>query len=238
MERSPHVLQRIVVVAGSLCLLVASVSADTYRWKDKDGKTHYGAAVPAEYADQPYDVLNSAGMVIDHIEDTREPLEVRAERIVKERTPLISDEQRKLQSDRLLVIQYSSEEAIMEALELEIAQLGYDAKIIHQSFDSTTTAIRDQVRLAADQQRAGKQIVEDQQKQINKLYRRLDRDVYVSGPDVGVLEPLDLSFPSKPLDLEFEGGVGGDRRIRGHRLGPRRCCDSRYSRSWKIRSGG
>ncbi len=165
------------MIAGGICLLVASVSADTYRWKDKDGKTHYGAAVPAEYADQPYDVLNSAGMVIDHIEDTREPLEVRAERIVKERAPLISDEERKRQSDRLLVIQYSSEEAIMKALELEIAQLGYDAKIIHQSFDSTTTAIRDQVRLAADQQRAGKQVVDDQQKQINKLYRRLNRDV-------------------------------------------------------------
>ena len=44
--------------------------ADTYRWKDKDGKVHYGAVVPAEYADQPYDVLNSAGMVIDHVEDT------------------------------------------------------------------------------------------------------------------------------------------------------------------------
>ena len=170
-------LQRIVILIGSICLLVASVSADTYRWKDKDGKTHYGAAVPAEYADQPYDVLNNSGMVIDHVEDTREPLEVRAERIVKERAPLISDEERQRQSDRLLVIQYNSEEAIDEALELEIAQLGYDAKIINQSFDSTTTAIRDQVRLAANQQRSGKPIIDKQQKEIDKLYRRLDRDV-------------------------------------------------------------
>ncbi len=170
-------MQRIVILIGSICLLVASVSADTYRWKDKDGKTHYGAAVPAEYADQPYDVLNNSGMVIDHVEDTREPLEVRAERIVKERAPLISDEERQRQSDRLLVIQYNSEEAIDEALELEIAQLGYDAKIINQSFDSTTTAIRDQVRLAANQQRSGKPIIDKQQKEIDKLYRRLDRDV-------------------------------------------------------------
>jgi len=170
-------LQRIVVLAGSMFLLIASVSADTYRWKDKDGKTHYGAAVPAEYADQPYDVLNNSGMVIDHVEDTREPLEVRAERIVKERAPLISDEERQRQSDRLLVIQYNSEEAIANALELEIAQLGYDAKIINQSFDSTTTAIRDQVRLAANQQRSGKPIIDKQQKEIDKLYRRLDRDV-------------------------------------------------------------
>ena len=171
-----HKMQRIVVLVAGIFLLASSVSADTYRWKDKDGKTHYGAAVPAEFADQPYDVLNSAGMVIDHIEDTREPLEVRAERIVKERAPLISDSERQLQSDRLLVIQYSSEEAILKALELEIAQLGYDSKIIHQSFDSTKVAIKDHVRVAADQQRSGKPIVKKQQQGIDKLYRRLDRD--------------------------------------------------------------
>jgi len=171
-----HKLQKIIVVFGCICILVAPVCADTYRWKDKEGKTHYGATVPAEYADQPYDVLNNAGMVIDRIEDTREPLEVRAERIVKERAPLISDEERKRQSDRLLVIQYRSEKDIHKALELELAQLGYDSKIIHQSFDSTTTAIREQVRTVADQQRAGVPVNDEKQKQIEKLYRRLERD--------------------------------------------------------------
>jgi len=171
-----HKLQWIVVIVVGIFLLASSVSAETYRWKDKDGKTHYGAVVPAEYADQPYDVLNNAGMVIDRIEDTREPIEVRAERIVKERKPLISDEERQRQSDRLLVIQYNSEEAILKALELELAQLGYDSKIIHQSFDSTKVAIMDQVRVAADQQRSGKPIITKQQKEIDKLYRRLDRD--------------------------------------------------------------
>ena len=169
-------MQRIVLLVAGIFLLVSTVSADTYRWKDKDGRTHYGAAVPAKYADQPYDVLNNAGIVIDHIEDTREPLEVRAERIVKKRKPLISDFERQRQSDRLLVIQYSSEEAILKALELELAQLGYDSKIIHQSFDSTKIAIIDYVRVAADQQRSGKPIVEKQQKEIDKLYRRLNHD--------------------------------------------------------------
>ena len=69
-------LQRnvLIAVASSLCLLAVPVAADTYRWKDKEGKVHYGAAVPAEYAEQPYDVLNSAGIVIEHVEDTTEPV--------------------------------------------------------------------------------------------------------------------------------------------------------------------
>lgn len=155
---------------------MTSAFADSYRWKDKDGKVHYGAAVPAEYADQPYDVLNKAGMVIEHIEDTSIPLEVIAEQEIQERKPLISEEERRRQSDRLLVIQYRSEEDIAKALELQLAQLGYDARITNQSYESTNNAIRNQIRQAADQQRANQQIGEDQQEGIDKLYARLASD--------------------------------------------------------------
>lgn len=165
-----------MIVAGCICLTVNSSFADTYRWKDKDGKVHYGAMVPAEYAEQPYDILNSAGMVIEHVEDTTIPLEVRAENEIKGRAPLISDEERQRQSDRLLVIQYRSEEELDKALQLEIAQLGYDSRIINQSYESTHKAIREQISQAADQQRAGLQISADQQKGIRKLYARLARD--------------------------------------------------------------
>ena len=166
-----------ILIACILGLSVTSVSAETYRWKDKDGKTHYGAMVPAEYADQPYDILNSSGVVIEHVEDTSVPLEVIAEKKVKKgRAPLISIETRRLQSDRLLVMRYGSEEEIRDALEREIAQLGSDAKIINQSYESTTAAIRSEIRLAADMQRFGQQIQPDKQKAIDRLYIRKDKD--------------------------------------------------------------
>ena len=174
MESSPRIVA--LLIAGIFCLSVTPLAADTYRWKDKDGNVHYGSAVPAEYADQPYDVLNSAGMVIETIEDTSIPVEVRAVKKVQERAPLISEEERQRQSDRLLVIQYRSEEEINKALELEIAQLGYDSRIISQSYDSTNHAIRDQIMQAANQQRANQPISADQQKGIDKLYARRARD--------------------------------------------------------------
>jgi hypothetical protein len=170
--------QRIVaiLIAGVLGLTVTSVAAESYRWKDKDGKVHYGAVVPAEYADQPYDVLNNAGMVIDHIEDTSLPVEVIAEKKIKKREPLISNEERRIQSDRLLVIQYRSEDDITNALELQLAQLTYDSKIINQSYGSTNTAIRDQIRQAADMQRANRVISAEQQAGIDQLYARRAKD--------------------------------------------------------------
>lgn len=174
MEFSPRIVA--LLVAGIFCLSVTSLAADTYRWKDKEGNVHYGSAVPAEYADQPYDVLNSAGVVIKTVEDTSVPLEVQVVEKVKERAPLISAEERQRQSDRLLVIQYRSEEDIAKELELEIAQLGYDSRIINQSYKSTNNAIRDQIRQAGNQQRANQSINADQQKGINKLYARLARD--------------------------------------------------------------
>jgi hypothetical protein len=165
-----------VLTALIFSLSITSLAADTYRWKDKDGKVHYGAAVPPEYADQPYDVLNNAGMVIEHVEDTSVPMEVRAEQMMQERAPLISEEERERQSDRLLVIQYRSEEEILQALEMEIAQLGYDTRIINKSYESTNAAIREQIRQAADQQRANRPISPEQQAGIDKLYARRASD--------------------------------------------------------------
>lgn len=172
---------RIPGVAVLMCVIISlwitPLSADTYRWKDKDGNVHYGEAVPAEYADQPYDIINKAGIVIERIEDTSVPLEVMAEKKdQKERAPLISEEQRQIQSDRLLVIRYGSEEEIIKALELEIAQLGYDTKVINQSYKSTTASIRDQISQAANRQRAGQKISAEQEKEISQLYARQAQD--------------------------------------------------------------
>ena len=164
-----------MLIAVVMGLSVTSLAAETYRWKDKDGNVHYGAVVPAEYADQPYDILNN-GQVIEHVEDTSIPIVVSAEKKIKKREPLISAETRRIQADRLLVFRYSSEEEITKALDLEIAQLGYDTKVINKSYESTMTAIRSEIGQAADRQRAGQQITEEKQKEIDHLYARLAQD--------------------------------------------------------------
>jgi len=183
MEYRPHIMSEsrrwmvAMLIAGIISLSVTSLAADTYRWKDKDGKPHYGAAVPAEYADQPYDILNDAGLVIEHVEDTSLPLEVIAEKKIKEEeSPLIAEEKRQTQFDRLLVVRYASEEEILKALELEIGQLGYDMNVITQSSNMTNAALREQISQAADRQRAGQIVSAAQQKEIDQLYARQIRD--------------------------------------------------------------
>lgn len=173
---SRPLITAILVIVIS-CLSATSASADSYRWKDKDGNVHYGAAVPPEYANQPYDILNNAGIVIERVEDTTIPLEViEKNKTQQKRAPLISEEQRQIQSDRLLVFRYASEEDIIKAMELEVAQLGYDMKMVGKSYDDTTAAIRTKVREAADLQRSGQQVSAEQQTQIDELYAARTRD--------------------------------------------------------------
>lgn len=179
LQTSPLARRGIVtlLVAGLLGLAASPLAAETYRWKDKNGEVHYGAAVPAEYADQPYDILNDAGLVIERVEDTSVPMEVIEEqKEKKKRQPLISEEIRREHADKLLVLQYDSEEDITRALELEVAQLGYDSRLVDQSFESTAKAIRDQIRVAADQQRANIPVNEEQKKEIAALYLRRKQD--------------------------------------------------------------
>lgn len=167
-----------ILTALILVLSITPLAADSYRWKDKNGEIHYGASLPPEYADQPYDVINSQGIVIEHVEDPTEKAIATEEKKPekKERAPLISEEERRIQSDKLLVIQYSSEDDIKNQLELELAQVGYDRKLMTQSYESTSTSLRHQITQAADMQRAGQTVTAKQQDEIDQLYARLAQD--------------------------------------------------------------
>jgi hypothetical protein len=159
-----------------LWLVVTPASAETYRWKDKNGEVHFGSSVPAEYADLPYDVISKGGLVLRRVDPSAQSPEVQAAADKKEKETQKSIQSRQDQSDRLLLIKYQSDAGIQKALELELDQVGYDRMLITKSFNNTNTAIIDKVRLAADQQRAGIEVSEAQTLELKRLYRALDID--------------------------------------------------------------
>lgn len=168
-----HRWKSIILMGMVLGFAFTSVSAETYRWKDKDGNVHFGASVPAEYADQPYDILNNAGEFVERIVDTSVPVDViEQEKEKKGRQPLISEEQRQIHRDKLLVIQYTSEKDITDSLDLEMAQLGYDSRFVTESLERGAKALRDEIRVAADQQRSNQPVNEAQKTEIAELYAR------------------------------------------------------------------
>lgn len=57
----------LLALAGSIAVAFSGlVAAQTkaYKWKDKDGVTHYGDTVPPEYAEQAHQELNAQGVAV------------------------------------------------------------------------------------------------------------------------------------------------------------------------------
>lgn len=159
-----------------ILLLSAPAAAETYRWKDKLGKLHFGSTVPPEYASQPYDIISKNGLVIGRVEPGSQSPEAKAEAAKQEALSQQSIAERQAQSDRLLLIKYPTEAALLKSLQMELDQVGYDNMLISTSYNNTNAAIIDQIRLAADQQRAGIKVSDAQIAELQRLHRDLEID--------------------------------------------------------------
>ena len=171
------------ITLGCLLLPIAA-AADTYRWTDEDGKVHYGKSLPPDRADKPYDILNDQGIVIERVTDPRrrelpeDPSDKQAqrEREQREEAERRIVEDRRRQADRLLVLKYQSEEELLDAMGVEINQLGYDRRLLDQSRESLMQSLAGQVREAADRQRAGMEVPPEQVAEIRDTRRRLEQN--------------------------------------------------------------
>lgn len=84
--------------------------AKVFKWTDKDGVTHYGDSIPAEYAELPKEVLNTHGVTVENLAGKKTPEELEAERIEKERVAAIELQRRR---DRALLATYLSVDEIL-----------------------------------------------------------------------------------------------------------------------------
>jgi uncharacterized Rmd1/YagE family protein len=102
------------LLVSCLLLIPLSLTAETlYRWTDANGRMHISDKIPPEATRQAYDVLNSQGRVVRHVDA---PL-TEAERAAQEAAQLKEQEAtraRKEQErkDRILTLTYGSVEEI------------------------------------------------------------------------------------------------------------------------------
>jgi hypothetical protein len=168
-------LARIALATLAISLTAPAAAKDTYRWVDENGKVHFSESLPPEYADKPHQKINDAGIVIEEVTDPVAAARAQAQPNKKaEPEPIYTPEEIRDQSDRLLLLKYRSEQEIFDAMEVEIANLGYDRRLIQQTRDSTERAMIQQIRQAAALQRAGKDVPEEKRRQISELRRQLE----------------------------------------------------------------
>jgi len=192
-----------ILVAGALAAGAAS-AAEVYRWVDENGEVHYSESLPPDFKEKGHDVLNSSGLVID--EDVSQtpppPPEPTAED--KKELPrdksglprpkaLYSEAELQRRMDNFLMLRYDSEQEIIDAMNVEIKQLEYDRRLLQTTRASMLDSFQGEVREAADQQRAGKQVSDKVSKDLNQLHSILAENQV----SLDALEKRELSIRSE-----------------------------------------
>lgn len=207
--RTPVLILALGLLAGA-----PAMAENVYRWTDDNGEVHYTTTLPPEQANKPHQILNSSGMVV---RDVRDPLAEQQPEVVEEkpdaREPLYTEEEKQVRSDRLLVLKYQSEEDILEAMEVEVANLDYDARLLEQSRASVVTSLTGQIREAADRQRAGMPLDPEIDQQVALLRNRLRSGRRASAALAAREERIRANFTAELERYRYlmEGGKEGVR---------------------------
>jgi hypothetical protein len=152
-------------------MLAVSAEAKVYKWVDENGEVHYSETLPPDFQDKKADVLNNEGVTQQKDlslvppppppppppgAKKTGPAELPRDSSGQKRAaPLYTPDQVKQQQEALVLLRYDSEQEILDAMEVEIKQLGYDEALVTGSRSSLMDAYRGNIREAADRQRAG-----------------------------------------------------------------------------------
>jgi len=157
-----------------------------YRWVDENGEVHYTQSLPPDFQDKKHDVLNERGIVLEEGESLVPPPpkpKVEEEDLgelprdssgLRRPKPLYTEKKKKKKMDRFLLLRDDSEQEIEDAMTVEIKQLEYDRRLMQQSRDSTLQAYTGQIKQAANRQRSGTEVEQEDIASIMKLQTRLE----------------------------------------------------------------
>jgi hypothetical protein len=130
-----------------------------YRWVDAHGLPHYSDSLTEDALKYGYDVLNSNGMVMTHIQKQLSPEERAAaqkqadEAAAKQRA--VKDQQSK---DMLLLNTYSDEAALKTEQQQVLDNLDEQMSTTRVNLHSQDAALTDLLNRAADEERAKKPV--------------------------------------------------------------------------------
>ena len=184
MELKPRTL---ITAFCALGLLLAStpVSAKVYRWVDENGEVHYSESLPPDFKDKGHDVLNERGIVTDEdltltpppVEEV--PEEEQLKELPRDRSGMVrpkqlySDAEMQRRMDNFLMLRYSSQQEIEDAMNVEIKQLNYDRRLLTTTRASMEQSFKGEIREAANKQRAGQQVADKTSVEIQNLQQKL-----------------------------------------------------------------
>lgn len=163
----PSRLLPALVLIVPVCALSAGSEHNRYKWKDGQGNLHYDDSLPDAALQFGYDVVNTSGMVVKHVDRAKTPEEQKAE---KEAAAKLAAERKaaeeQAQHDQQMLSAYPNEQDLTRNQQGQIDSLDQEMHATQMSLDSQEKSLTDMLGRAADLERTGKPVPAVLQKQI------------------------------------------------------------------------
>ena len=175
-------MRRIGILFAALALGIAFVATaqqankhNRYKWKDAQGNLHYDDALPTEALQFGYDVVNSQGLAVKHVERAKTAVEMKADQETAERQAEqkhATEEQATRDQQQLAA--YPDERDLVSAQQAQLDTIDQNIRTTQISLDSQEKSLTDQLTNAANLERNGKPVPAAQQQQIDTLRRNIE----------------------------------------------------------------
>lgn len=155
---------------------VASAASPTnekrnrYKWTDGQGHLHYDDALPLEALQFGYDVVNSQGLTIKHVDRARTAEEMKTDKDIAEKnaaTKRAADAQAR--SDQQMLAAYPTEHDLAVAQQSQIDMIDQSVHATEVSLQNQEKSLSEMLAHAADLDRTGKPVPASLQQQIDTL---------------------------------------------------------------------
>ena len=162
-------LVRYILAGATLCLGTVGIAAAQsnttnnsnfrYKWKDSSGHSYFSDSLTPDAMKAGYDVVNSQGLTVRHVDRQMTPEErAAAKKVADQQAAALQAEQQRQRDDAQLMNAYPNEAAFLTAKNAEVENFEQAARTTRLNLQSQEKALADLLTRAGDLER-GKQPV-------------------------------------------------------------------------------
>jgi hypothetical protein len=171
------------------CLLVAALAAgpaicvgadnhldhNRFKWRDAQGNLHYGDVLPPDAAKLGYDVVNSQGLIVKHVDRAKTADELAAAKAEQAKVQTAREQvEAHDRADRQLLSGYPTEADLKRSQQQKLEMLNQQIVAAQISLRGQEQTLADLLGRAAEAERGNKELPEAQARQLANVRKQVD----------------------------------------------------------------
>ena len=171
-----------LLIAGPLLAAGPTQGHNRYKWRDGEGNLHYSDALPAEAVKFGYEVVNSQGIVIKHIDRPKTAEErVAAKAELAKAQAAKQEADARVRNDQQTLAAYPTEDDLKRAQRQQSEMMEQNLNSARISLQSQEKSLAELLGHAAELDRSGKPVPPLLAKQLGDLRRQVeDQRAYIA----------------------------------------------------------